>query len=426
MSSTALPFQPAQPQANFVQRLCYQLIEKTLHGAMEGTLHFHLPDGTVQTFGDVQEVHPLTCTIQVKNWHLFERMLRYGAVGAAESYMAGEWDSPDLERVIRWFIRNQETLGVMQPSSAWAMGLLATFNKVTHWLRDNSVIGSRKNIAEHYDLSNDFFALWLDPTMTYSSALFKDGTESLEAAQIAKYDSLCQQLQFEPGMTVLEIGTGWGGFAEYAVSTYGIQLTTITISQEQFDYANQRLKVAGLRDQIDLRLQDYRHVTGQFDRIVSIEMLEAVGDKHYESYFGQFEALLKPNGLAAIQVITSPNHRFESLRKDVDFIQKHIFPGSLLPSLGRLDKAIQKVGSNLQLIKLTDLGHSYAKTLQTWDQRFFEVLPEVTRLGFDEHFTRKWHYYFRYCSAAFLERQISVVQALYSRSNNTDLEGLTL
>ena len=295
-------------------------------------------------------------------------------------------------------------------------------NRFAHLLRRNSKDGSRENIHEHYDLGNDFYGLWLDQTMSYSSAIFDQQSppQSLEEAQFGKYDALCQQLNLTPNTHVLEIGCGWGGFAEHAVRNHGVRLTAVTISQEQFDFARRRFEEAGIADRIDLQICDYRDIEGRHDRIVSIEMLEAVGEEFYDSFFRKCHELLLPDGLMALQYITCPDSRFTQLKNGVDWIQKHIFPGSLLPSISRVAEALNRTG-DLFLHNLRDIGNSYSLTLNLWRQRFNEQLAAVSDLGFDEEFIRKWNYYLAYCEAAFAMRNISVVQAVYTRPNNRTL-----
>jgi cyclopropane-fatty-acyl-phospholipid synthase len=300
------------------------------------------------------------------------------------------------------------------------LNLLKFYNRALHLLRPNSVGTARRNISEHYDLGNDFYRLWLDPTMTYSSAYFTAPAQTLEAAQIAKYDALCRKLRLIPGDHVLEIGSGWGGFACHAVRHYGCRVTTVTISVEQFNYARERFLREGLADRVDIRLEDYRRLTGKFDKIVSVEMMEALGDRYLETYCAKLHALLKPDGLIGLQYITVPDSRHAELKSDVDWIQKHIFPGSLLLSIGRVNHALNRTG-DLFLHHLEDLGLSYARTLRAWFDAFNARLADVRALGFDERFIRKWNYYLQYCEAAFAMRNISVVQAIYTRPNNPRL-----
>jgi cyclopropane-fatty-acyl-phospholipid synthase len=302
----------------------------------------------------------------------------------------------------------------------WLINLLGWQNRVRHLLRPNSLATSRRNISEHYDLGNDFYRLFLDPTMTYSSALFSDRSQTLQAAQIAKYDRLCRQLRLQPGDEVLEIGSGWGGFSLHAAKNYGCRILTVTISDAQFKYARELFQNEQVGDRVDIQLMDYRRLTGKFDKIVSIEMLEAVGDKYLETYFAKCHELLKPEGLLALQMITCPDSRQATLAANVDWIQKHIFPGSLLLSIHRVNEALRRTG-DLFLHDLKDLGLSYAETLRRWRIAFNENAAPVRALGFDERFLRKWNYYLSYCEAAFARRNISVVQAIYTRPNNPKL-----
>jgi cyclopropane-fatty-acyl-phospholipid synthase len=291
------------------------------------------------------------------------------------------------------------------------------YNRVLHRLRPNSLKTSRRNIAEHYDLGNEFYALWLDETMTYSAAKFTEEGQPLEGAQWQKYEALCQKLELKSTDHVLEIGCGWGGFCTHAAREHGCRVTAVTISQEQHTFATERVKREGLDHLIEVRLQDYRHITGQFDKIASIEMLEAVGDAYVDGYFAKCHEVLKPNGMIAFQVITVPDCRYENLKRGVDWIQKHIFPGSLLLSMARINEAVNRTG-DLFLHGLEDLGAGYAKTLRLWFERFNAKLDDVQALGFDDRFIRKWNLYLQYCEAAFATRNISVIQAVYTRPNN--------
>ncbi|HEU4716889.1 MAG TPA: cyclopropane-fatty-acyl-phospholipid synthase family protein, partial [Bacteroidia bacterium] len=291
------------------------------------------------------------------------------------------------------------------------------FNRIFHVRRSNSTSVARKNIREHYDLSNDFFALWLDPTMTYSSALFENENMPLQEAQQAKYRRLSEMMKLKPEHHVLEIGSGWGGNAIFMAKNYGCRVTSITISEEQQKLAMERVEAAGLSDRVKIVLEDYRQMEGQFDRIVSVEMLEAVGAQFYDVYFRQVQRLLKKDGVVALQVITCPDSRFEELRRGVDWIQKHIFPGSLLPSVAALNRAVNNTG-DLTLVDLKDMGQHYARTLSEWRGNFNRVKEKVIALGFDERFICKWNYYLCYCEAAFAMRNINVMQMIYTRPNN--------
>jgi cyclopropane-fatty-acyl-phospholipid synthase len=380
-----------------------------------------LPDGSEKIFGG-NEKDP-RAEIRVKDSNFFRACVLGGPVGFGEAYMDGLWETDDLVAVIAWFIRNADESSVMEGSGKtdWRIGLMNLAHKVAHVLRPNSLRTSRRNIAEHYDLSNEFFALWLDPTMTYSAGYWDNPGMTLEQSQMRKYDVLCRKLRLLPSDHVLEIGSGWGGFSMHAAKNFGCRVTTVTISQAQFDEASRRIASAGLAGRIDLRLQDYRQLTGQFDKIASIEMLEAVGDKYLDGYFSQCHRLLKRKGLLGLQYITCPDAQYAVLRRGVDFIQRHIFPGSLLNSIGRVNQALNKTG-DLFLHDLDDMGPYYARTLHVWRENFHRALDEVRAQRFDETFIRKWDYYLAYCEAAFASRHISVVQAIYTRADNETLD----
>ncbi len=353
----------------------------------------------------------------------FKHCAFYGDIGLGQAYSQGLWDTEDIKAVICWFIEN---LNFLQGKNTSAQNIpsvnfLTILNWVKHLLRDNNLTMSRRNISEHYDLGNDFYALWLDPSMTYSSAQFKDPKQSLQEAQECKYDSLCRKLQLQASDHVLEIGCGWGGFALHAAKNYGCKITGITLSAAQAAYAKEKIIAAGLEHQISIEIKDYRHLSGSYDKIVSIEMLEAVGDRYHQAFFSKCDQLLKPKGLLALQMITVPDSRYSSLKRSVDWIQRHIFPGSLLLSIGRVNEVLLTT-SDLFLHDLEDLGNDYARTLAIWYDNFNAVLPAVRKLGFDELFLRSWNYYLKYCEAAFTKRNISVVQAVYTRPNNNNLQ----
>ena len=400
----------------FYERLFLLSMRPFVHGG----LRMVYPDGRTRVFGAPGA--EITAEMRVRSTEFFKRCALYGNVGFGEAYVDGDWDTDDISAVISWFIVNlAKTQGSRTSSGKIAfVNLLNLVNRLQHLLRPNSVTTSRRNISEHYDLGNEFYSLWLDETMTYSSARFEFAGQSLADAQRSKYDALCEKLQLKPGDHVLEIGCGWGGFCCHAARNYGCRVTAVTISQEQHKFATERVAREGLSDRVEVRLQDYRHLTGQFDKIASIEMLEAVGDKYLETYFAKCAEVLKPDGLLAFQMITVADCQHRDLRKGVDWIQKHIFPGSLLLSVGRVNEAINRTG-DLFMHGLEDLGSSYAKTLRLWFERFNARLDEVKSLGFDDRFIRKWNYYLQYCEAAFATRNISVVQAVYTRPNNAGL-----
>jgi cyclopropane-fatty-acyl-phospholipid synthase len=394
-----------------------RLVLKTLGQMPMGRLELTLPSGEQLLLGNGED--GLKARVYIKDKDFFRRIFLYGDIGFGEAYTEGLWETDNITEVIRWFILNIEhTPGLSgSKTQAAAVNVLRLFNKLFHRRRANNLDGARKNIAEHYDLHNDFFALFLDPSMTYSSALFREEGMNLQEAQMAKYERLALQLKLQPGDHVLEIGSGWGGNAIYMARNYGCRVTSITISEEQLKLARQRVQEAGLTDRVSIELQDYRLLEGSFDKIISIEMLEAVGHEFLESYFQRCHELLNKGGLLALQVITCPDSRYESLRKGVDWIQKHVFPGTLLPSVGAINKAINKTG-DLSLVDLKDIGLHYARTLSTWHANFNQQLDNVRKLGFDEQFIRKWNYYLCYCEAAFRMRNIQVMQMVYSRPNN--------
>jgi cyclopropane-fatty-acyl-phospholipid synthase len=407
------------PKAGFYERIILQsLRQMTL-----GCLRLELPSGERLVLG--QPDAEVCAHVRIVRPVFFKRCVLFGDVGFGESYVDGDWETDDITQVISWFILNVENTPGMAGSQArkWLVNLLGWQNRAGHLLRPNSLDTSRRNIAEHYDLGNDFYKLFLDPTMTYSSALFSAPGQSLEEAQVAKYDRLCRQLKLKPGEHVLEIGSGWGGFSRHAAKHYGVRLTTVTISEEQFKYARELFQRENLAGQVEVKLMDYRLLTGKFDKIVSIEMLEAVGDAYLETYFAKCHELLKPEGLLALQMITCPDSRYDSLRKNVDWIQKHIFPGSLLLSVHRVNEALRKTGA-LFLHDLKDLGLGYAETLKRWRVAFNQNEAAVRALNFDTRFIRKWNYYLSYCEAAFARRNISVLQAVYTRPNNPTLADL--
>ncbi|MEP6671291.1 MAG: cyclopropane-fatty-acyl-phospholipid synthase family protein [Chthoniobacter sp.] len=400
----------------FYQRLVLDALEKMT----AGSLRLELPDGTVQTIGTPAVA--VDATMHIRSPAFFQKCVLFGDVGFGESYVDGDWDTDSIERVISWAILNVENSPTMSGSKAraFALNMLKFYNRALHRLRPNDLTIARRNIAEHYDLGNDFYRLWLDETMTYSSAHFTAPGEALRDAQIAKYDALCRKLRLQPGEHLLEIGSGWGGMACHAARHYGVRVTTVTISEEQLKFARQHVEQEGLADRVEVRLQDYRHITGTYDKIVSIEMMEALGDRYLPAYFAKIHEVLKPEGLVALQYITVPDCRHAELRRGIDFIQKHIFPGSLLLSVGRVNTVVNRTG-DLFLHHLEDLGASYARTLHTWWENFNTQLAPVRALGFEERFIRKWNYYFQYCEAAFASRNISVVQAVYTRPNNRAL-----
>lgn len=406
-------------QSSKIDRFCMKIIDRVFRPMNKGTLVMNLPDGNVLKYGQDSSV---MAEIDILDMKFFRKCVVYGAVGFGEAYVEGDWDTKNITAVISWMILNYEDHPTLAADKRKRkpVNFLNLVNKLYGQFRKNTLTGSRKNISEHYDLHNDFFSIFLDPTMTYSSAYFVNSDQSLEDAQIMKYDNLCKNLKLQASDHVLEIGSGWGGFAVHAAKNYGCQVTTITISEEQFKYAKERFVKEGVDQQIDIQLTDYRLFEGQFDKIVSIEMIEAVGHKFLPDYFRKIHELLKKDGMLALQMILFPDHRYDIARNQVDWIQKHIFPGSLLPSVGEINKVLNKTGT-LNLHHYEDITPSYVKTLKLWYDVFNSRLDEVRLLGFSDSFIRKWNYYLCYCEAAFEMRNISVAQAVYSRPNNLKL-----
>jgi cyclopropane-fatty-acyl-phospholipid synthase len=408
-----VPAKPVDPS------LARKFVLKELSQLSQGHLSLQLPEGKTLTFGNATT--RTGARMHVTDENFFNRLVLAADIGLAESYIAGEWDSPDLCAVIGFFIQNIERTPNMSGSArrTLGVGLWRFADRIGHLLRPNSKKTVRRNIAEHYDVSNDFFQLFLDPSMMYSSARW-NGVTTLEEAQQAKNESVCRFLQLKPTDHVIEIGTGWGGWALHAVKHYGCRVTSLTISKAQFDLAQQRIQAAGLQDRITVLLEDFRDHRGHYDKCVSIEMMEALGHRYLPAFTQAIHGLLKPQGIAAFQYITCPDSRYEQFRRGVDFIQKHIFPGSLLLSINRVNELMTKAGQ-FQLHRLEEFGLDYARTLDAWCQNFEKQLPQVRALGFDEAFIRKWRLYFRYCQAAFTHRNIGVVQAVYVRPNHPEI-----
>ncbi len=427
MSSPAAASAAAAPATRAVS-LAERAILAAFARMPEGCLRLELPGGTVRHFGRAQDsvlVAPGVMNSAVLRVHregFFQKCLLRGDIGFAESFIDGDWTTPDLTAVIGWFVLIHEhspTLSGSQAGAA-AVNLLRFTDRLRHLLRPNDRATARRNIAEHYDLSNDFFALWLDETMMYSAAKWERADATLAEAQVAKNDALCRHLRLRPDDQVLEIGTGWGGWSLHAAQRYGCRVTTVTLSRQQHDLAVRRIAAAGLADRVAVRLQDYREITGRFDKIASIEMLEAVGHRYLPDFARACDRLLQPAGVLALQYITVPDHRYDALRRGVDFIQKHIFPGSLLLSANRVNDQLSRHGGFV-LHAFEDFGPDYARTLRLWREAFHGRGAEVRALGFDDRFIRKWHYYLCYCEAAFALRHISVVHAVHTRANNLAL-----
>jgi cyclopropane-fatty-acyl-phospholipid synthase len=383
---------------------------RTLGRLRHGRLELVCPEGTCTSPGSTAEPD---ATIVVHDERFFSRALWQGEIGMGESYAAGEWSSPDLVAVARFALRNIRALDRHHRFSA----LLSRWHKrALHALRDNSLRGSRGNIAYHYDLRNAFFRVFLDPTMAYSCAYFESPEESLEQAQLAKYERICRKLLLEPGDHLLEIGTGWGGLALYAAQLYGCRVTTTTISREQHDYARELFRGAGAAGtRIELLGEDYRKLRGRYDKLVSVEMFEAVGHERYDEFFGICDRLLRPDGAMLLQTITVPDQRFDDYLESTDWIQTYIFPGSELSSVGAIVQSVARA-TQLTLHHAEEIGQHYARTLHLWRERFLGSLAEVRAMGFDERFIRTWDYYLAICEASFLERNTGNLQLLMARN----------
>jgi cyclopropane-fatty-acyl-phospholipid synthase len=433
LSTRSIAAAPTARSASFYQRL----VLRALGGLGRGQLQLTLPDGSRHLFGGECAVHwhettrsaaaralPSSASIEVRHPAFFKKCVLFGDIGFAESYLDGDWETTDISAVIAWFLLNRESAPTLSGSTAsgFSLNLLRSANRLRHLFRSNDRRTAARNIREHYDLSNDFFRLWLDPTLMYSSARWEQPNQTLEQAQDAKNEELCRKLQLRPADHVLEIGTGWGGWSLHAARNHGCRVTTLTLSPAQAAFARERVSAAGLSDRIEVRLQDYRDVPPDevFDKVVSIEMLEAVGHEYLETWCALVSRVLKPDGLMALQFITCPDARYPAMRRGVDFIQKHVFPGSLLLSVNRLNELLADTGGFV-LHALDDLGSDYARTLRLWRGEFNRKLGEVQELGFDGRFIRKWNYYLSYCEAAFALRNISVVQTVHTRPNNLSL-----
>jgi cyclopropane-fatty-acyl-phospholipid synthase len=383
--------------------------------ALLGRLHrgslLLVEDNTEQVFGEPRQYAAVQATIVIRDPAAFTMVLGGGSLGAGEAYMQGLWESPDLLQVIRLFVLNMDLLNRMDSSGSWPRRIAA---RVFHLLRRNTLQGSRANISAHYDLSNDFFKLFLDPTMAYSAAIYTPETTTLQQASENKFRHICQRLQLKPADHLLEIGTGWGGLAIHAARHHGCRVTTTTLSKEQAAHARAWIEREGLADRITVLEQDYRELTGQYDKLVSIEMIEAVGAEYYAGYFRQVSGLLKSNGLALIQAITISDQRFADSLGNTDFIKRYIFPGGQLPSNAVIAGHVAS-DTDMQLIGLEDITHDYARTLRAWRESFQAVLPEVRRLGFDETFIRMWRFYLCFCEGGFMERVIHTGQFLMAK-----------
>lgn len=395
----------------FNDRMAKNIIHKLLAGLSHGRLIIQ-ENGEVLEYGQARENASITANIHVKNPIAYRQLLFSGSIGGGESYMAGAWDSPDLLQVVRLFGSNMQLLQNFDKQRSWWQQQL---NRATqNVLRRNNRAGAKSNIQGHYDLSNDFFALFLDSSMMYSAAIFPADDTTLEQAAHYKIHHICERLQLSGEDHLLEIGSGWGGLAIYAAQHFGCSVTTTTISEEQYAMARQRVRDAGLENQVTVLKQDYRDLSGQYDKLVSVEMIEAVGHKYYQHYFRQCSSLLKPDGLMLIQAITIPDQRYDAARTSMDFIQKYIFPGGALPSHSVIASHVAN-DTDMQIVGVEDITLHYARTLAAWRDRFLHRIDDVKALGFDDVFVRMWEFYLAYCEGGFMERVIGTSQILMAK-----------
>jgi len=396
-------------RSGWLQRLCRQAVLRQLQAIKRGTLRLQTDDEEL-SFGQ-PDSDGLHAEIRLHDPTAWTQIACNGSVGAGEAYFNGYWSSPDLTAVTRLFVRNLDVLDAMETGLA-RLGQPAL--KWLHRLNRNSLKGSRRNISAHYDLGNELFSRLLDDSMMYSAAIFPPDSDDLHHAQLNKLDRICRKLELSPDDHLLEIGTGWGSMAIYAAQHYGCRVTTTTLSQEQFNHTEQRIRDAGLQDRITLMLKDYRELEGQYDKLVSIEMIEAVGHEYFATYFKACAALLKPDGLMLLQAITMRDQRYEQARRSVDFIQRYIFPGGSLPSVSLIGELTRR-HTDLAMLHLEDIGLHYARTLRHWHHNLQRYRGELAQLGYDDVFFRLWEFYLCYCEGGFRERGIGTAQILLAK-----------
>jgi cyclopropane-fatty-acyl-phospholipid synthase len=388
------------------RRILLSRLENLRHGELilaEGDERYH--------FGRQDDLFPGTVTVNITNSGFYSSLLVYGSVGFGEAYLNDYWQCDDLTGLFELFLCNRRYIENVGPGMKW---LVKPLQLLRGYLHRNTLQGSRRNIEAHYDLGNELFELFLDKTMMYSCGIFHHPESSLQAASEAKLERICRKLQLKPSDHVLEIGTGWGGFALYAAQHYGCRVTTTTISRQQYEYAKQRVEAAGLEDRITLLFDDYRVLEGSYDKLVSIEMIEAIGHQYFDTYFRKCSELLKPSGMMLLQSITISDQRYRQARSSIDFIQRYIFPGGCLPSVAVLGDAIAR-RTDMRIFHLEDIGPHYATTLQRWRKRFHAQTDRVRQLGYPERFIRMWEYYLCYCEAGFRQQSIGTVQLLLTK-----------
>ncbi len=403
MKSSIAISRDAAPRERWLDSMARRVVHRTLSGLTRGKVTL-VENGVRSEFGD--SAATLSTTVRVTSSECYRRVLFGGTIGAGTGYMDGLWLADDLPVLIRIFAINEHSLSGLERGLA---KLAQPFHRLYHFLRRNTRRGSRQNISEHYDLGNDFYRLFLDETMAYSCGIFEHEGTSLREASEAKFERICQKLRLVPVDHLLEIGTGWGGFAIYAAKHYGCRITTTTISAEQYAFARERVAAEGLSERVEVLKKDYRDLDGTYDKLVSIEMIEAVGDEYFDAFFAQCSRLLGPEGLMALQSITIADKEFERHRREVDFIKRYIFPGSCIPSVTVMLQSMTRA-CDLRLFELEDISRHYVTTLQTWRQSFWERIDSVREQGFSERFIRMWDFYLAYCEGGFAERYLGEVQ----------------
>ncbi len=404
-------YAPTTPRAGALDRLLRAQMLSRLSGLQHGRILLEDPSGQSHLGNAAEDAADPAVHVKVLNPAFYRSVAVNGSVGAAEAYIDGSWRCDDLVGLIRLLVRNRTHLDGLESGTARLGGWLL---KAWHAVRRNTLAGASRNIAAHYDLGNDFFSLFLSPDLMYSSAMWEGEADTLESASFRKLERICRKLDLRPGEHVCEIGSGWGGFAFHAAENYGCRVTTTTISRQQHALVSRQIQERGLGERVRVLLKDYRELTGRYDKLVSIEMIEAVGADYLETYFATIGRLLNPGGRALIQAITIEDHRYAQALASVDFIKRCIFPGSFIPSIQAILTAKMRA-CDLSLIHLEDFGESYARTLQEWRKRFLEHLPRVRALGYDERFIRMWEYYLAYCEGGFRERSIGVAQLVFDK-----------
>ena len=404
---------PARRGISRMQALARGLMLKQLTGLQHGCIVLEDAYGR-REFGRLTDRCGLSVQLNVHDPEFYTDVAFGGTIGAGESYMSGHWSCDQLTDLVRILVVNRELLMDMEKGLA---RLMTPLSKGVHWLRKNSIRGSRRNIEAHYDLGNDFFELFLDESWMYSSAIFEEGTTDLHRASVHKLDVICRKLDLKPQDHLLEIGTGWGALALHAAQNYGCRVTTTTISKQQHELAQKRIREAGLQDRITLLQDDYRKLEGRYDKLVSVEMIEAVGHEYFDKFFETCSGLLKQDGLMLLQAITIADRLYDYARNSVDFIQRYIFPGGCLPSVSVINDCINR-RTDLRLLHMHDFAEHYALTLRLWRERFYKNLDRIKALGYPDRFIRMWEYYLCYCEGGFLERSTGVVQMVFAKPDN--------